>query len=99
MKYFLHGLLIGTPVVYRKASYHELRIGNPFRLDLSATMVAEPMPFARWFRNGYELPGEHDMSYSVQAVNLTHSGTYSCELRNIAGSFLWLEATLRVVEE
>ena len=85
--------------MHRKASYHELRLGQPFRLDLATSVVAEPAPFVRWFRNGYELPGETEMSYSVREVNATHSGTYSCELKNIAGSFLWLEATLRVLEQ
>ena len=82
-------------MVSRKPRYHELREGQGFRLDLS--VEGDPTPAARWFRNGYELVGVRDTVFVISSLNSSHSGTYSCELRNIAGSHLWLEATLRVL--
>ena len=38
------------------------------------------------------------MALLMEDVNSSHSGTYSCDVQNIAGGFVWLEASVLVVE-
>ena len=62
-------------------------------------MAAEgsPSPAFQWYKNGVPLPGETDISYVVPSADTSDSGTYSCEMRNLAGTFVWLEMTVSVV--
>ena len=68
---------------------------------LFITVIADglPAPSYQWYRNGVKLKGEVRSSISSKFVEKSYSGTYSCELQNIAGKYLWLEATVSIKEE
>jgi len=88
--------------VPRKASYHRLRSGATWRLELP--LQGDPPPQARWLRNGYPLDKSRSGSSQGAILVLSQvtgqdSGTYSCHVSNVAGSVLWEEATLRVDEQ
>ena len=85
------------PRVNTKPSYQELKAGKSLFLNLA--VEGYPPPSYQWYKNGYALEEVEAQlaSYYIESVNTTHSGTYSCEVSNIAGSVLWLEATVRVV--
>jgi hypothetical protein len=51
----------------------------------------------QWYKNGYLVPGLVGQALIMENVNTSHSGTYSCDVQNIAGGFVWLEATILVV--
>lgn len=73
----------------------------PVESVLFITVVAEgaPTPTYQWYRNGVLLKGETKRSIYAKSVDSTYSGTYSCELQNIAGKFVWLEATVSIKEK
>lgn len=68
---------------------------------LFITLVAEgaPTPSYQWYRNGVPLNGETKSSIYARNVDSTYSGTYSCELQNIAGKYVWLEATVSIKDK
>jgi hypothetical protein len=68
---------------------------------LFITLVAEgaPTPSYQWYRNGVPLNGETKSSVYAKNVDSSYSGTYSCELQNIAGKYVWLEATVSIKEK
>lgn len=70
-------------------------MGEDVFIHLSAE--GQPPPLYQWMRNGYPIPGETSSTLVIRNVQREQSGAYSCEVYNIAGSFLWLEATLQVV--
>ena len=86
----------------RKASYHRLKNGTTFLLELP--VQGDPPPQTRWLRNGYPLDSSrtssvHQASLVLHQVTGQDSGTYSCKVSNVLGSMLWEEATLRVDED
>ncbi len=89
--------LVEIPKVYTKPSYQELKSGKSLYLSLQAD--GYPLPSYQWFKNGYAIEGPEAQqpAYVIDVVNISHSGTYSCEISNIAGSVIWLEASVRVV--
>jgi hypothetical protein len=84
------------PTVALKPSYHEIKVGTTMVLNLAAE--GTPPPVFQWFKNGYPVPGLTAQVLLMEGVNATHSGTYSCDVQNIAGRVLWLEATILVVD-
>ena len=87
---------IGPPTVSLKPSYHEIKAGTSMVLNLAAEGL--PPPVFQWYKNGYLVPGLTGQVLLMETVNASHSGTYSCDVQNIAGGFLWLEATILVVD-
>jgi hypothetical protein len=55
-----------------------------------------PEPTIQWFKNGYLVPGALGPIYHLDNVNKSHEGTYTCEVKNMAGSFIWQEAAVSV---
>jgi hypothetical protein len=55
-----------------------------------------PAPTFQWFRNGFPLPGETGATYAATHIDASHMGTYSCELKNVAGKFIWHEVAVSV---
>ena len=53
-----------------------------------------PPPQYQWYKNGYIMDGVISQSLIIDNVNQSHSGTYSCDVQNIAGGLIWLEATI-----
>lgn len=84
------------PTVQLRPSHHTLKAGTTMFLNLAAE--GTPPPVFQWFRNGYPVPGLTGMALLMEDVNSSHSGTYSCAVRNIAGEFVWLEASVLVVD-
>lgn len=65
---------------------------------LNLAAEGTPPPVFQWYRNGYLVPELTGMALLMEDVNASHSGTYSCYVHNIAGGFLWLEASVLVVD-
>lgn len=71
-----------------------LRSGG--KLYLHIEDVGSPKPTIQWFKNGVALSNERKNVLTINRVNKSHEGTYTCSLVNMAGSFTWLEATVVV---
>jgi len=85
-----------SPVSKTKQSYQELVQGSNLVLQIAAD--GSPPLYYKWFKNG--IPIDDDISKSdkliIYNVTKSNSGTYSCEISNFAGNYLWLEATVYV---
>lgn len=85
-----------SPVSRTKQSYQELVQGANLVLQIAAD-GSLPL-YYKWFKNG--IPIDDDISKSdkllIYNVTKSNSGTYSCEISNFAGNYLWLEATVYV---
>lgn len=66
------------------------------QLYLHVQVDGAPSPSIQWFKNGIPIPNEVKSNLIVNNVDKSHEGTYSCELRNMAGTYTWLEATVIV---
>jgi hypothetical protein len=77
--------------------FRELRQGSSFRFELD--FEGFPKPMFQWYKNGYKMEGQNTNTLQLVEVDPSHTGTYSCELTNIAGSILWLEGSLLVSEQ
>jgi hypothetical protein len=86
----------GPPTVNLKPSHHVIKAGSTMVLNLAAE--GTPPPIFQWYKNGYPVPGLTAPVLVMDQVNTTHSGTYSCEVQNIAGRLMWLEATIAVTD-
>jgi hypothetical protein len=73
-----------------------VKAGTTMVLNLAAE--GTPPPVFQWYKNGYPVPGLTAQVLLMENVNASHSGTYSCEVQNIAGRLMWLEATIVVVD-
>ena len=67
---------------------------------LSLAVEATPPPVFQWYKNGYIIHSNDYITVNNQLIvlnsNQTHSGTYSCLIKNMAGEYMWLEATVIV---
>jgi hypothetical protein len=59
---------------------------------------ADPLRYV-WFRNGIEVPGEHERVLSIPRVRAGHSGTYHCQVSNAHGSARWGEVVVIVTTD
>eukprot|EP00596_Hydrurales_sp_CCMP1899_P000221 CAMPEP_0119052094 /NCGR_PEP_ID=MMETSP1177-20130426/73508_1 /TAXON_ID=2985 /ORGANISM="Ochromonas sp, Strain CCMP1899" /LENGTH=1020 /DNA_ID=CAMNT_0007031547 /DNA_START=106 /DNA_END=3165 /DNA_ORIENTATION=- len=75
------------PFSKSKASYVELPVDSVLFIQLVAE--GSPTPSYQWFRNGVPLYGEIKSSVYAKNVDSSYSGTYSCELQNVAGKYVW----------
>jgi len=92
-------IFIATPNCTTKPMYIALESKKEVVISLECSGV--PTPTYQWFKNGIKVPGQVSSSYieyindkSIQTPLASTSGTYSCELRNMAGSYNWMEATI-----
>ncbi len=64
--------------------------GSPVTFTVSAkegSLVATDAPLTyQWARNGVAIKGATATSYTIPAVTLAQAGTYSCVIKNVAGS-------------
>jgi hypothetical protein len=67
-------------------------------LSLSITAVGQPDPIYQWLRNGKLINGATGPSYDLAALVPGDSASYTCQLRNIAGSLLSAAAVVTVVD-
>ena len=81
--------------------YVELASGSTLVLQLS--VEGTPHPSLKWFKNGFGISSGdyqfHDDALYVVQANRTHSGTYTCRLKNLVGEHLWLEATVVIKDK
>ncbi len=89
-------LSLETPKVSTPAFQRLLKKGRPFDLKLDSEGV--PSPVFQWFKNGYPMTGENSNKLSFAAVSSEDAGTYSCRVSNIAGSVMWLEGLVEVID-
>lgn len=78
-----------------------LKRGNSFFLELES--AGYPRPSYHWLKNGYPIPADSTLSiaediFSIDKAGVHHSGSYSCELSNLAGKTLWRGLDLIVTE-
>jgi hypothetical protein len=73
-----------------------VKLGKPFFLPLEVEAI--PAASFQWFKNGYPLPEQRGDVLVLDAIDFSSAGTYSCEVHNVAGRVLWLEATIHVTE-
>ena len=77
-----------------KPSFQSVKSGTNFTYSL--TVEGNPPPSFQWFKNGYIAEGQTNQSISFPNITYEHSGTYSCDVRNIAGGFVWADITINV---
>ena len=70
-----------------------LQLGKELIIPLDCE-IGLPEPSYQWYRNGIKLVNQTKKSYYEESATIASAGTYSCELRNIAGSYMWMEATI-----
>ena len=88
-------MIIEPPTVKSKSFATAIKQGTRLIIQLQVNGVPEPTYI--WQKNGFVLPNEyqsHGSALVIDNVNKTHTGTYSCMLSNLAGSLLWMEATV-----
>lgn len=64
---------------------------------MNLDIEGSPPPSFKWYRNGYLLDGQVQRSLVIESVTKGDAGTYSCEVSNVAGQFVWVEATVSIV--
>lgn len=82
------------PISLSKPVYLTLGMGASLYLHIKAEGM--PAPSLRWFKNGFILSGQNNPVLHIPSVNKFDEGTYTCELRNIAGSYIWQEGAVSV---
>jgi hypothetical protein len=80
-----------------KSGYYQINFGSPFIMNIETEGL--PPPTLQWYKNGILLENENKNCLKIDKVNVSHSGTYSCDIQNMAGTFKWLEATVYVKNE
>jgi hypothetical protein len=48
-------------------------------------------------KNGIELEDQRRSALVFESLDMSDTGTYTCRLTNVAGSFVWVEATVFVI--
>lgn len=69
-----------------------LSTGSQLRLQIEDE--GSPQPTLQWYKNGIALRKERKNVLIVNNVGKYHEGTYTCALVNMAGRYVWLEATV-----
>jgi hypothetical protein len=85
-----------APSSATKAKHLVLTSGS--QLYLHIVEEGSPKPTLQWYKNGMPLKKETKNSLIVNDVSKSHEGTYTCVLTNMAGKFVWLEATVIINE-
>ncbi len=82
------------PISRSKHVYSDVVYGSSVLLHIKPEGIPEPT--LQWYRNGYLLPSHTKAILKIDNVNKSHEGTYTCVLRNTAGTFVWQEAAVVV---
>ena len=83
------------PSAKTKPSYLTLPSGARLFISMQG-IEGSPAPAYQWYKNGIALPGETNAAYTALKVDRSYSGTYSCELSNVAGQFVWQEVAVSI---
>ena len=73
---------------------HVVHVGS--QLFLHINVEGSPSPQLQWRRNGFPIPGENRNILVINEVTDDDAGTYTCDMKNMIGSYLWAEATVVV---
>ena len=93
-------VLVGNPppaIEEQPESGIELIVGSP--LNLSVAAIGEPLSYQWYFGAGdsrVAIEGATEARFSIPAVSLADSGTYTVDVSNSGGSVTSLEATVKV---
>ena len=79
-----------------QAFFHTVSNGDPFSFGIE--VQGWPEPQFQWRLNGVDIPGATDRRLHVPRADMSHSGTYTCVLENMAGRSVWEEGYVNVVE-
>jgi hypothetical protein len=83
------------PKVVTKPSFFRIKYGSDLIINLKT--IGYPPNLFQWYRNGYKFLNQtKQASLVLNKVDFEYTGTYSCEVSNLAGKILWLEATVHV---
>ena len=82
------------PFSVSKPVYVTVGSGSSLYLHIKAEGLPEPS--LQWYKNGYMLNGQTKHVLYISSVDKFDEGTYTCELRNIAGSYIWEEGAVSV---
>ena len=69
--------------------------GAKFTLAVPFVM-ANPAPTFQWRLNGVDIPGAVERQYDVDGASVDDVGTYTCEVKNIAGKAIFEEYLVEV---
>lgn len=87
---------IASPPFSKTKPKHLVLTSGSSQLYLHMQPEGSPPPTMQWYRNGLHLRQETKNILVINEINKTHEGTYSCVLKNMAGEFTWLEATVEI---
>ncbi len=86
--------ILDQPFSRSKPVYSTVTLGSSLYLHIKPE--GYPEPSLQWFKNGFLLPGRTQSVLHFESVDKSDEGTYTCELRNIAGTFIWQEGAVAV---
>ena len=91
----MHFQIPEPPSSKTKPRYVKVKPGSSVYVQLA--YKGAPPPNYQWIKNGMPLEGQTGQALVIDEVNSSHSGAYTCEMKNIAGSFVWEEVTVSVM--
>lgn len=84
----------GAPSILTQPASQTVNFGEAILLSVQATGAA-PLAY-RWIKDGQYIPGANGSTYGITSGDLSHSGTYSVEISNGAGTAASLPAVVTV---
>ena len=86
--------IASPPTVSMFESKIAKRVGQPLDVTLPDDARGAPEPHFQWYLNETAIAGATGRAHHVAALRDDDFGTYTCEIRNIAGVVLWRGATV-----
>ena len=65
-------------------------------MRLSLVVSGNPYPTLQWHKNGFPLVNQTSEILVLPNAKPSDSGTFTCVLTNMAGTFTWTEASVSV---
>src|SRR6266545_1463268 len=90
----IRGQVVAAPVITTQPASTNVIAGNPATITVSATGV--PTPTYQWRKNGTDIDGATNTSYTISNVQPSDAGNYTVLVTNLAGSVTSAVASLGV---
>ena len=74
------------PRIKREPSSKQAHIGD--RITISVVATGNPNPSYQWYLNGKKISGAITNRFIIAKARRSHTGIYSCEVKNIIGSVM-----------
>jgi len=85
-----------TPSCSNHSFFHTVNQGEPVSFQLQVS--GWPEPSFQWRLNGVDITGATDKRFRIDQVQYSDSGTYTCFIENMAGSLVWEEGYVNVLD-